>query len=65
MYHFLRDHITKGDIVLEFVGIEHQLTNILTKPLSKYCFCEIRRILGFIHAKYICDIIYVYIHYYK
>jgi hypothetical protein len=39
-----------GDIVLEFVSTEHQLTNIFTKPLGKDCFCEIGKNLGFIHA---------------
>jgi len=47
-HHFLRDHIAK-DIVLDFVGIEHQLANILTKLLSKDH--KIKGNLGFIHAK--------------
>jgi hypothetical protein len=49
-HHFLRDHMLTGDIVLEFVSTEHQLTNIFTKPLGKDCFCEIGKNLGFIHA---------------
>lgn len=49
-HHFLRDHIEKGDIILEFIGTEHQLADIFTKPLAKDRFCEIRRNLGFIHA---------------
>ena len=48
-HHFLRGHTMKGDIVLEFVRIEHQLANILTKPLGKDCFYEMRN-LGFIYA---------------
>jgi hypothetical protein len=27
-HHFLKDHIVKRDIVLEFIGIEHQLEEI-------------------------------------
>jgi hypothetical protein len=49
-HHFLRDRIAK-DIVLDFVGIEHQLANIFTKLLSKDHFCKIKKNLGFIHAK--------------
>ena len=30
-HHFLRDHVQKGDITLEFVRTEDQLANILTK----------------------------------
>jgi hypothetical protein len=43
--------MNKGDIVLEFVGIEHQLIDIFIKPSSKDHFCKIKRNLGFIHAK--------------
>ena len=43
--------MTKGDIVLEFVGTEHLLIDIFIKPLSKDHFCKIKRNLGFIHAK--------------
>lgn len=42
-HHILRDHIMKGDIILEFVSIEHQLADIFIKPLGKDRFCEIRR----------------------
>ena len=38
-YHFLRDHAQKGDITLEFVRIEDQLADILTKPLNEEQFC--------------------------
>jgi hypothetical protein len=39
----------KGDIVLEFVRIEHQLADIFTKLLGKDCFYEMRN-FGFIYA---------------
>ncbi|GJS96978.1 retrovirus-related pol polyprotein from transposon TNT 1-94 [Tanacetum coccineum] len=32
-YHFIRDHILKGDIELHFVPTDLQLTDIFTKPL--------------------------------
>ena len=47
-HHFLKDHILKSDIILEFANTKHQLADILTKPLGKDCFCEIRTNLGFV-----------------
>ena len=32
-HHFLRDHVLKGDCVLEFVDTKNQLADIFTKPL--------------------------------
>ena len=34
-HHFLRDHVQKGDIALEFVYVEKQLADTFTKPLCK------------------------------
>ena len=45
-HHFLRDHVLKGDCVLEFVDTKNQLANIFTKPLPKDSFYTIRRELG-------------------
>ena len=45
-YHFIQDHVQKGDVELEFVNIEKQLADIFTKPLSEDRFCMIRRELG-------------------
>jgi hypothetical protein len=38
-HHFLRDHVAKGDIILEGVRSEDQLADIFTKPLDKTRFC--------------------------
>ena len=46
MHHFIRDHVQKGDVVLEFVDTLHQLADIFTKPLNKDRFCTIRDELG-------------------
>ncbi|GKD29409.1 hypothetical protein Tco_1240187 [Tanacetum coccineum] len=35
MYHFIRDHILKGDIELHFVPTDLQLGDIFTKPLAE------------------------------
>jgi len=47
-HHFLRDHVQKGDCVLEFVDTKNQLDDIFTKPLPKESFFTIRRELGLI-----------------
>ena len=46
MHHFIRDHVQKGDVVIEFVDTLHQLADIFTKPLNKDRFCTIRDELG-------------------
>ncbi|KAL3006578.1 hypothetical protein AAZX31_08G286300 [Glycine max] len=47
-HHFLRDHVQKGDCVLEFVDTKNQLADIFTKTLLKENFFAIRRELGLI-----------------
>ena len=34
-HHFIKDHVQKCDIVLEFVNTLHQLADIFTKPFDK------------------------------
>jgi hypothetical protein len=45
-HHFLRDHVAKGDIILEGVRLEDQLTDIFTKPLDQTRFCMLRNDLN-------------------
>ena len=45
-HHFLRDHVQKGDILLEFVNTAKQLADIFTNPLSEDRFNFIRRERG-------------------
>lgn len=42
-YHFLRDQVNKGKLELEHCKIEVQLADILTKPLKKVKFNELKR----------------------
>jgi len=49
-HHFIRDHVLKGDVVLEFVDTKNQLADIFTKPLNKDSFYNIRRELGMLDA---------------
>lgn len=49
-HHFIRDHVLKGDIEINFVDTLHQLVDIFTKPLNEEQFYKIRRDLGMIDA---------------
>jgi hypothetical protein len=41
-HHFLRDHVSKDDIVMEGVRTDDQLMDIFTKPLDETHFCKLR-----------------------
>ena len=45
-HHFLRDHVQKWDISLNFVSTEKQFADIFTTPLSEEQFTKIRHELG-------------------
>jgi hypothetical protein len=53
-HHFIRDHQQKGDILVESVGIEDQLANILTKPLDEKRFCKLRNELNILDFSNMC-----------
>jgi len=48
-HHFIRDHVEKGDVALEFVPTHSQLADIFTKPLNDDQFNLIRQELGIIN----------------
>ncbi len=48
-YHFLRDHVEKGDVELAFVDTQLQLAGIFTKPLDSPQFAFLRGKLGIVH----------------
>ena len=45
-HHFIKDHVQRGDIILEFIPTNQQVTDIFTKPLSEEQFIKLRRDLG-------------------
>jgi hypothetical protein len=50
-HHLLRDHATKGDIVISHVGTNDQLADIFTKPLDGKRFCELQSELNIIYSR--------------
>jgi hypothetical protein len=49
-HQFLRDHETKGDIVLSHVSTDKQLADIFTKPLDESRFCSLRNELNILDS---------------
>ncbi|KAK9676001.1 hypothetical protein RND81_11G047100 [Saponaria officinalis] len=47
-HHFIRDHVEKGNIRLEFCSTEKQWADILTKPLARERFETLRLEIGLI-----------------
>nr|AAP53706.1 retrotransposon protein, putative, unclassified [Oryza sativa Japonica Group] len=48
-FHFLRDHVEKGDVELQFLDTKLQIADIFTKPLDSNRFAFLRGELGVIH----------------
>nr|GEU31874.1 retrovirus-related Pol polyprotein from transposon TNT 1-94 [Tanacetum cinerariifolium] len=48
-YHFIKDHILKGDIELHFIPTEYQLADIFTKPLDEPTFMRRKAELGMLN----------------
>ena len=44
--HFIRDHVARGDIELQYVPTKDQLADIFTKPLDEARFRELRHELN-------------------
>lgn len=50
-YHFIRQCVEEGKVDIEFISLEGQLADILTKPLGRVRFLEMRSKLGMIEVK--------------
>ncbi len=48
-FHFLRDHVEKGDVELTFLDTKLQLADIFTKPLDSSRFAFLHGELRIIH----------------
>jgi hypothetical protein len=49
--HFIRDHVSRGDIELSFIGTHDQLADIFTKPLDEARFCYLRNEINIIDSR--------------
>jgi hypothetical protein len=47
-YHFIKECVDRGEVALESVGTVDQLVDILTKPLARVRFEELRGRIGVI-----------------
>jgi len=47
-YHYIRECVSEGVVELEHVSTDYQLADILTKPLARIKFAEMRRQLGIV-----------------
>ena len=45
-HHFIRDHVQKGVVELQFVSTEDQLADLFTKPLTEDRLISLRERLG-------------------
>ena len=50
-YHFIRDCVEKGTVIVEFIGTNEQKADILTKALGRVRFKELRSKVGIIDIK--------------
>jgi hypothetical protein len=50
-FHFLRDCVDGGQLVIEFVDTKRQLADILTKSLGRLRFQELRGMIGMVEVK--------------
>ena len=49
-FHFLRDYVDGGQIVIEFVETGRQLANVLTKPLGRLRLTELKKMIGIVEV---------------
>ena len=49
-FHFLWDCVDRGQIVIEFVETGQQLADILTKPLGRLRFTELKKMIGIVEV---------------
>jgi hypothetical protein len=50
-YHYIRENVEKGKIDVEHIGTNDQLADLLTKPLGRTKFLELRERIGLKHVK--------------
>ena len=48
-FHFIRECIDKGSILLEYASSQEQLADLMTKALGRSRFCELREKIGVVN----------------
>ena len=49
-FHFLRDCVDGGQIVIEFVETGRQLADVPTKPLGRLWFTKLKKMIGMVEV---------------
>ena len=49
-FHFLRDCVDGGQIIIEFVETGRQLVDVLTKPLGRLRFTDLKKMIGMVEV---------------
>ena len=49
-FYFLKDCINGGLIIIEFIETGQQLTDVLTKPLDRLRFTELKKMIGMVEV---------------
>ena len=52
-YHFIRDHVQKGVVKLQYLPTDEQVADILTKSLGKSKFEYFRDKMGVVHNTFL------------
>ena len=47
-YHYIRDMVQRGEVKLQYVAMDKQVADVLTKPLARVKFEYFRKKLGVI-----------------
>ena len=50
-YHYMRDMVQRGEVMLLYVATEEQIADVLTKPLARLKFEYFRERLGVIQIE--------------
>ena len=45
-YHFVREHVENGVVILKYCPSENMLADMFTKDLNRDRFCKLREMIG-------------------
>ena len=48
-FHYIRECVDKGSILLEYASTQDQLVDLMTKALGRARFCELREKIGVVN----------------